>query len=98
MDPETGKEIDPREELVNRLIEYKKFKEATEALRLLEQDRQNITKRGNALHENEQIRAQHQPKKHRPLRAARPLFRILFHALRGLVEKRLARSLAIWVS
>jgi segregation and condensation protein A len=46
VDPETGKEIDPREELVSRLIEYKKLKEATEALRLMEQERQNITKRG----------------------------------------------------
>lgn len=57
VDPETGKEIDPREELVSRLIEYKKFKEATEALRLMEEERQNITKRGNALNENEQIAA-----------------------------------------
>ncbi len=57
VDPETGKEIDPREELVTRLIEYKKFKEATEALRLLEEERQNINKRGNALNENEQIAA-----------------------------------------
>src|SRR5471030_2756667 len=29
VDPVTGEEIDPRDELVNRLIEYKKFKEAT---------------------------------------------------------------------
>lgn len=55
VDPETGKEIDPREELVTRLIEYKKFKEATEAMRKLEEDRQNITKRGNALAENKEI-------------------------------------------
>ncbi len=55
VDPETGKEIDPREELVSRLIEYKKFKEATEAMRKMEEDRQNITKRGNALAENKEI-------------------------------------------
>lgn len=55
LDPETGKEIDPREELVNRLIEYKKYKEATEALRKLEEDRQSITRRGNATHENREI-------------------------------------------
>lgn len=55
IDPETGKEIDPREELVSRLIEYKKFKEATEAMRKMEEDRQNITKRGNALAENKEI-------------------------------------------
>jgi segregation and condensation protein A len=55
LDPLTGEEIDPREELINRLIEYKKFKEATESLRQLEQDRQNINKRGNALFENKEI-------------------------------------------
>ncbi len=52
---EQGKEIDPREELVNRLIEYKKFKEATEALRKMEDDRQSIAKRGNAGNETEEI-------------------------------------------
>jgi len=57
VDPVTGEEIDPRDELINRLIEYKKFKEATEALRRLEDDRQNITKRGNAIEENQQIAA-----------------------------------------
>lgn len=57
LDPVTGAEIDPREELVNRLIEYKKFKEATESLRKLEEDRQSINKRGNALSENREIAA-----------------------------------------
>jgi segregation and condensation protein A len=57
VDPNTGKEIDPREELVSRLIEYKKFKEATETMRKMEEERQNITKRGNALHENQEIAA-----------------------------------------
>ncbi len=57
VDPETGAVIDPREELVNRLIEYKKYKEATDALRKMEEDRQNIAKRGNALHENQEIAA-----------------------------------------
>ena len=57
VDPVTGEEIDPRDELVNRLIEYKKFKEATDSLRKLEEDRQNITKRGNALNENREIAA-----------------------------------------
>ena len=57
VDPVTGQEIDPRDELVNRLIEYKKFKEATESLRKMEEDRQNITKRGNALSENKEIAA-----------------------------------------
>ena len=57
VDPETGKEIDPRDELVSRLIEYKKFKEATEGMRKMEEDRQNITKRGNALLENQELAA-----------------------------------------
>ncbi len=53
--PETGKEIDPRDELVARLIEYKKYKETTEALRKLEEDRQNIAKRGNSVSETREI-------------------------------------------
>jgi segregation and condensation protein A len=57
VDPETGQEIDPREELVNRLMEYKKYKEVTETMRKLEEDRQNITKRGNVLNENREIAA-----------------------------------------
>src|SRR5579863_3751748 len=57
IDPVTGEEIDPRDELVNRLIEYKKFKAATEIMRKLEEDRQNIAKRGNALNENREIAA-----------------------------------------
>jgi segregation and condensation protein A len=52
---ETGKEIDPREELVNRLLDYKKFKEATEAMRLMEDDRQSIAKRGNVHVESQEI-------------------------------------------
>lgn len=57
LDPETGIEIDPREELVSRLIEYKKYKEATDSLRKLEEDRQSIAKRGNVLNENKEIAA-----------------------------------------
>ncbi len=55
VNPETGETIDPREELVSRLIEYKKFKEATEAMRRMEEERQNISKRGNAVAENKEI-------------------------------------------
>src|SRR4029079_4802863 len=57
VDPVTGQEIDPRDELVSRLIEYKKFKETTQTLRKLEEVRQEITKRGNALDENKEIAA-----------------------------------------
>lgn len=52
---EAGVEIDPREELINRLIEYKKYKEATEVLRVMEDDRQSIARRGNVLNENKEI-------------------------------------------
>jgi segregation and condensation protein A len=52
---ETGVEIDPREELINRLIEYKKYKEATDVLRVMEDDRQSIARRGNVLNENKEI-------------------------------------------
>jgi segregation and condensation protein A len=55
INPETGQEIDPRDELVNRLIEYKKYKEATELLRSMEDDRQSITKRGNISGEMSEI-------------------------------------------
>jgi segregation and condensation protein A len=57
VDPETGTEIDPREELVNRLLEYKKFKEATETLRVMEDERQSITKRGNIEEEIKEVAA-----------------------------------------
>lgn len=43
-----GNEIDPREELVQRLIEYKQYKEVTEALRNMEADRLLRSKRGNS--------------------------------------------------
>ncbi|CAK9253510.1 unnamed protein product [Sphagnum jensenii] len=57
INPETGEEIDPREELVNRLIEYKKYKEATELLRRMEDDRQSIARRGNISGEMTEIAA-----------------------------------------
>ncbi|MBL7777195.1 MAG: segregation/condensation protein A [Chitinophagales bacterium] len=57
INPITGVEIDPRDELVTRLIEYKKYKEATEALRKMEEERQSINKRGNAVNESREIAA-----------------------------------------
>jgi segregation and condensation protein A len=57
INPETGQEIDPREELVTRLIEYKKYKEASEALRRMEDDRQSIARRGNISDEMKEIAA-----------------------------------------
>lgn len=50
-----GKEIDPREELVQRLIEYKQFKDLTETLRLMEADRLLKSRRGNTKKEISRI-------------------------------------------
>ncbi len=50
-----GHEIDPREELVQRLIEYKQFKDVTLALRDLEADRLLRSKRGNTKFEVKHI-------------------------------------------
>ncbi len=44
---EAGEEIDPREELVNRLLEYKRYKEVSESLKQLEEKRLQHEKRGN---------------------------------------------------
>ena len=42
-----GNEIDPRQELVDKILEYKKFKEASAVLAELEADRMLMIKRGN---------------------------------------------------
>lgn len=42
-----GDEIDPREELVSRLLEYKKYKSVLDELRTLEETRLTKEKRGN---------------------------------------------------
>jgi len=44
---EAGNEIDPREELVRRLVEYKKIKSVLEDLHGLEEDRAKKINRGN---------------------------------------------------
>lgn len=44
---ELGVEIDPREELVSRLLEYKRYKEVQETLRKMEEERWLMMKRGN---------------------------------------------------
>ncbi len=48
---EFGNEIDPRKELINKILEYKRFKEAAEEMKLLEADRMLQFKRGNMLKE-----------------------------------------------
>lgn len=45
---EEGNEIDPRDELVQRLVEYKRYKSVLDELQRLEKDRQAKRSRGNA--------------------------------------------------
>ena len=42
-----GNEIDPREELVNKILEYKRFKEASAQMAEMEATRMLLVKRGN---------------------------------------------------
>jgi segregation and condensation protein A len=42
-----GNEIDPRQELVDKILEYKRFKEASEQMVIMEADRLLMQKRGN---------------------------------------------------
>ena len=44
----TGQEIDPRQELVERLLEYKRYKEASESMAALEEVRQKLQARAYA--------------------------------------------------
>lgn len=43
----SGNEIDPRQELVDKILEYKRFKEASEEMTALEAERLLMQKRGN---------------------------------------------------
>jgi segregation and condensation protein A len=52
---EQGNEIDPRQELVNKILEYKKFKEAAMQMAEMEAVRMMIVKRGNVQKEIAQI-------------------------------------------
>lgn len=52
---EEGNEIDPREELVQRLLEYKRYKSVLEDMRKLEEQRAQQTIRGNVADELAQI-------------------------------------------
>lgn len=53
-----GNEIDPREELVRHLLEYKKYKSVVHTLAQMEDDRSNQFARGNALAEVLQLSEQ----------------------------------------
>jgi segregation and condensation protein A len=48
---EEGNEIDPREELVKHLLEYKKYKSVVSELMTMEEDNMDKEKRGNVLKE-----------------------------------------------
>lgn len=50
-----GNEIDPRQELVNKILEYKKYKEASAKLAEMEEVRMLMFKRGNLQRELAQI-------------------------------------------
>ena len=52
---EEGNEIDPREELVQRLLEYRRYKEVLEELRTLETERSEKHFRGNVVNEVQQM-------------------------------------------
>ena len=52
---EEGNEIDPRDELVRRLLEYKAYKSILEDMRKLEEDRSFRTPRGNTSRELKKI-------------------------------------------
>lgn len=53
-----GNEIDPRQDLVERLLQYKQFKEACEDMRTMEEDRALKTARGNIQRELAEIAMQ----------------------------------------
>ncbi|WP_222164987.1 segregation and condensation protein A [Edaphocola aurantiacus] len=55
----SGNEIDPRQELVNKLLEYKRFKEASEQMAALEAERLLRQKRGNIKQELDALGHQH---------------------------------------
>ena len=52
---EQGNEIDPRQELINKILEYKKFKEASTKMAEMEEVRMLMLKRGNLQRELSQI-------------------------------------------
>lgn len=56
---EFGNEIDPRKELVDRLLEYKRYKEVITDLSSLEDGRQLKIQRGNITMEHELLAKKH---------------------------------------
>src|SRR3546814_6556621 len=58
---EDGNEVDPREDLVQKLLEYKRFKAILPLLQQLEDDRQQQEKRGNIVRELAMVGKQNNP-------------------------------------
>ena len=52
---EQGNEIDPRQELIDKILEYKKYKEAAAEMAAMEAERMLLIKRGNIQRELSQI-------------------------------------------
>jgi segregation and condensation protein A len=52
---EQGNEVDPRQELIDKIVEYKKFKEASAKMAELEAERMLMAKRGNLQRELAQV-------------------------------------------
>ncbi len=52
---EEGEEVDPRQELTNQLLEYKRFKDVLDEMRRLETDRALREERGNVMDELKSI-------------------------------------------
>jgi len=52
---EQGNEIDPRDELVKQLLEYKRYKDILDELRMLEDERGKMYDRGNVTAELEEV-------------------------------------------
>src|SRR3954469_15780991 len=52
---EQGNEIDPRQELIDKILEYKKFKEAAAQMATMEAERMLMIRRGNIQKELSQI-------------------------------------------
>jgi segregation and condensation protein A len=58
---EAGNEIDPREELVRHLLEYKKYKSVVQELAQMEEAQAQREKRGNVEQEFQQMAAAYEP-------------------------------------
>ena len=52
---EEGNEIDPRQEIIQKLLEYKKYKSILDDMKELEERRRNIHSRGNTINDLREI-------------------------------------------